>query len=232
MLKHIFKKYKGEWKHNCFTARLIYWGPSWNWRDLSKYLNSRVAERTSYFCLAHNLIWPLGSTHIFTQSGWLILFSPDHFPRQHQIGERPPNTFILRSFRTGQTSYCPLSFFSSSTTTPRGKPTNLLTSWVYSFRPRVPSWLWIRWIQPTSHRNNSKSPSTLAMSTAMQNSAQTPSHFIPGQHFLETFTLLSPNDQDHTFMDDDNVPVLNQQTRLLLHLWRPYLTHTFNNVLT
>ena len=70
------------------------------------------------------------------------------------------------------------------------------------------------------------------MSTAMQNSAQTSSDFIPGQHFLETFTLLSPNNQDHIFMDDDNVPVLNQQTRLLLHLWRPYLTHTFNNALT
>ena len=44
--------------------------------------------------------------------------------------------------------------------------------------------------------------------------------------------LLSPNDQDHTFMDDDNIPLLNQQTRLLLHLWQPYLPHTFNNALT
>ena len=72
---------------------------------------------------------------------------------------------------------------------------------------------------------------TLAMSIATQNSAQTSSDFIPGQHFLETFTLLSSNDQDHTFMDDENVPVLNQQTRLCLHLWRPYPTHTFNNAL-
>ena len=71
-------------------------------------------------------------------------------------------------------------------------------------------------IQSASHRNNFKSPSTLAMSTATQNTAPTASHFIPGQHFLETFTLLSPNDQDYTFMDDDNVPVLNQQTRPLL----------------
>ena len=81
-------------------------------------------------------------------------------------------------------------------------------------------------------QNNFKSPLTLAISTATQNSAQTSSYFIPGQHFLEIFTLLSPNNQDHTFMDDDNVPILNQQTRLLLHLWRPYLTHTFNNALT
>ena len=41
-----------------------------------------------------------------------------------------------------------------------------------------------------------------------------------------------PNNQDHTFMGDYIIPVLNQQTRLLLHPWRPYLTHTFNNALT
>ena len=122
--------------------------------------------------------------------------------------------------------------FSSIITTPRGKPSNLWTSWIYSLRPRVPSWIWIRWIQSASHRNNFMSPPKLAISTAMQNFAQASSYFIPGQHFLETFTLLSPNDQDHTFMGDDNVPVLNQQTRLLLHLWRPYITYTFNNALT
>ena len=63
------------------------------------------------------------------------------------------------------------------------------------------------------------------------NSAQTSSYFIPGQHFLETFILLS-NNQDHTFMGDYIIPVLNQQTRPLLHLWRLYVTHTFNNTLT
>ena len=99
-----------------------------------------------------------------------------------------------------------------------GKPSNLWTPCVYSLRPRVPSWIWIKWIQSASHRNNSKSSLTLAMSIAMQNTALRASHFIPGQHFLETFTLLSPNDQEHTFMDDNNVPVLNQQTRPLLHL--------------
>ena len=40
------------------------------------------------------------------------------------------------------------------------------------------------------------------MSTATQNTAQTSSLFIPGQHFLETFTLPSPNDSDHTLMGD------------------------------
>ena len=114
--------------------------------------------------------------------------------------------------------------------TPWGKPSNLWISWIYFLRPRVPSWIWIRWIQSASH-NNFTSPPKFTMLTAMQNSAQTSRYFIPRQHFLETFTLLSPNEQDHTFMDDDNVLVLNQQTQLLLHLWRLYLTHTFNNAL-
>ena len=108
---------------------------------------------------------------------------------------------------------------------PWRKPSN-------SVWPRVPSWIGIRWIQYATHRNNFKLPPVLAMSTARQNTAPTSSQFIPGQHFLETFTLLSPNNQDYTFMDDYIIPVLNQQTWPLLHLWRPYVTHTFNNALT
>ena len=82
--------------------------------------------------------------------------------------------------------------FSCSITPPRGKPSNLWTPCTYSLRPRVPSWIWMRWIQSALHRNNSKSPSTMAMSIATQNTAPTASHFIPGQHFLKTFTFLSP----------------------------------------
>ena len=57
-------------------------------------------------------------------------------------------------------------------------------------RPRVPSWIWIRWIQYATHRNNFTSPPKLAMSTAMQYFTPTPNYFFTGQHFLETFTLL------------------------------------------
>ena len=114
-----------------------------------------VAERISYFCLARNLIRPLGSTHIFTQSGWLILFIPDHLSGQHQIGEIRQNTFSSsKLLRSGQTSYCLFFNSSSNLTPPWGKPSNLWTSWVYSLRPRVPSWILIRWIQYATHRNN------------------------------------------------------------------------------
>ena len=79
-----------------------------------------------------NLIWPLWSMNIFTQSGWLILFIPDPFSGQHQIGESPPNTLFLRTFRKGQTYLLSVLFISSRITTPRGKPSNLWTSWVYT----------------------------------------------------------------------------------------------------
>ena len=69
-----------------------------------------VAERTSYFCLARKLIWPLWSLHIFTQWGWLILFSPDHFPRQHKNGESPPNYLFHRTFRAGRTYFLSAPF--------------------------------------------------------------------------------------------------------------------------
>ena len=58
--------------------------------------------------------------------------------------------------------------------------------------------------------------SRLQLSTAMCNFTQTSSHFIPGQHFLETSMLLSPNDQDYTLMGDYIIHVPKQQTRPLL----------------
>ena len=94
------------------------------------------------------------------------------------------------------------SLHSSRSTVPWGKPSNLWTFWVYSLRPRVPSWTWIRCMEPilvyvppkpATHRNTLMSPQTFAMSPATRNSAQTSNYIIP---------------------------VLKQQTRNLLHLWR------------
>ena len=74
------------------------------------YPNTIVAERTSYFCLARKLIKPLWSSHIFTQRGWPILFSPDHFPGQHKNGESPPNYLFLRTFRAWRTYFLSAPF--------------------------------------------------------------------------------------------------------------------------
>ena len=140
-----------------------------------------VAEKNLVF-LFGALIWPLGSTHIFTQSGLLILFIPDHFFGQHQIGESPPNTFSSSEDKKDRRLTVRSSIAAAAASTQWEKPSDLWTPCVYSLRSRVPSWISIRWIQFASHRNNSKSPSTMAMSTVMQNSVQTPSHFIRGQH--------------------------------------------------
>ena len=72
-----------------------------------------VAERTSYFCLVRKLIWLLGSSHIFTQWGWLILFNPDHFLGQHKNGESPPNDLFLRTFRDGRTYFLSTPFIAA-----------------------------------------------------------------------------------------------------------------------
>ena len=76
---------------------------------------------------------------------------PGPFSGQHQIGEFPPNSFFLRTFsnRTDILTVRPLH--SRNITTPWGKPSNLWTFWVYSLRPRVPSWIWIRCIQSDTH---------------------------------------------------------------------------------
>ena len=89
-----------------------------------------VAERISHFCLVRNLIQPLGSTHNFTQSGWLILFHPDHLSGQHKLGKSAKH-FLFSELHSVQTSYCLLFNSSSSITPPWGKQSNLWIPCVY-----------------------------------------------------------------------------------------------------
>ena len=194
--------------------------------------NFIVAERISHFCLAHNLIWPLGLTYNFTQSGWLIQFNPDHLSGSTNWGNLP-NTFFLQNFCSVQTSHCLLfnSSSSSSITPPWGKQSNLWTPCVYSLRPKVPSWIWIRKIQYATHRSNFMSPPKLAMSTTMQNSAPTPSNFTSWQYFLETFTLPPKQPEPQTHGDYNHFcPQTANMT--FATLWRTYFPHTLNNALT
>ena len=69
----------------CLTFSIIRYGSRVNGASKERY--STIAERISYFCLARNLIRLLGSTHNFTQSGWLILFNRDHLSGQHKLGK-------------------------------------------------------------------------------------------------------------------------------------------------
>ena len=61
-------------------------------------IGAGVAERTLYFCLVHNLISPLGLPNIFTQSGWLVLFSPNHLSLQHQKLKKAHKTLPSSEF--------------------------------------------------------------------------------------------------------------------------------------
>ena len=53
------------------------------------------------------------SSHIFTQWGRLILFSPDHFPGQHKNVESPPIYLFLRTFRAGRTYFLSVPFIAA-----------------------------------------------------------------------------------------------------------------------
>ena len=88
-----------------------------------------VAEEISYFCLARNLIRPLGSTHNFTQSGWLILFNGAYF-RAAQTGEAAKHPLSQNFF----VQYRSLTFCSSiaaAELTQWGKQSNLWIPCVY-----------------------------------------------------------------------------------------------------
>ena len=164
-----------------------------------------------------NLFWPLWSTHIFTQWGWFILFSPDHFSGLHKNGESPPNTHFLRTFRKGRTHF--LSAPGIAEEAQHHEESHLI--YVHLESTLLDQGFPVEYALDAFNLPHTGTPSfsplTLTMSTAMHNFAQTSSYLIPGQHFLETFTLLSHNNQDHTFMGDYIIPVLKQQSQSLLH---------------
>ena len=107
-----------------------------------------------------------------------------------EIGEATKHFPLSQNFFVQDRRLTVCSSKAAAALTQWRKLSNLWTPCIYSLRPRVPSWIWIWWIQYSTHRNNFTSPPKLAMSTAMQNSALTPSYFISGQHFLKTFMLL------------------------------------------
>ena len=146
---------------------------------------------------------------------------------------KPANLSLPQNLSNRTDALSVRSLHSSRSTTPWGKPSNLWNFWVYSIRPRIPSWTWIRCMESATHKNTFMSPLTFAMSTATRNSAQTSSYLIPGQHYLETFMPLSYSNQDYTFMGDYIIPVLKQQTRLFATYTATHdSTQTFNNAST
>ena len=176
--------------------------------------------------MARNLIQRLGLMHIFTQSGWLILFSPDHLSGQHKLGKATKHFLFPRtsSFRTDVLlSYC--------ITPPWGKPSNLWLSWVYSFRPRVLSeyeldefnlphtGTTLRHPQNWLGQLRCKIPLQHLASSSLGNIFWGHSHFSPKQ----------PEPQTHRLLQR---PCLQPANTTFTTLMATYLTHTFNNALT
>ena len=145
-----------------------------------------VAERTSYFCLARKLIWPLWLSHIFTQWGWLIPFSPDHFPRQHENSESPPNYLFLRTFWAGRMYFLSVPFIAAESQ--HHSESHLIYG---PFESTLLDQGFPVEHELYAYRNTFMSPLTFALSTAMRNYTQTPSYLIPGHaSFLLYASLL------------------------------------------
>ena len=134
-----------------------------------------------------------------------------------------PQNFFVQERRND----CPLSSTAAAPPPPWGKLSNLWTSCVYSFRPRVPSWIWIRWNQYATHRNNSQSPPVLAMSTSMQNPATSSLGNIFWRH--SRFSPKRPEPQTHGWLQRSCTQPANTTFATLM---ATYLTHIFNNALT
>ena len=115
-------------------------------------------------------------SHIFTQTGWFVSFCLDDFPGQIKGSESLPNFLFLRMFRTGGTSFCPLSSC-IRITTPWGEPSSLWTFESILQDQRL----------PVEHKLDVCIPPLTG--TLLLRLWQF-SYFIPGQPFRRTLCLL------------------------------------------
>ena len=182
-----------------------------------------VAERISVFWFGMQF----NSTHNFTQSGWLILFNLDLFSGQQKLGKLPNKV----SIRLNNTVQCRHLTGGSSIAAAAAAWTHEGTYLIYGFlvsislRPRDPSWIWIRYIQYATHRNNFTSPPKLVMSIAMANPTQIPSpYFTSGPYFHET----TRNNQKHKLTVTPKF-ISSNGKHDFCYILRTYFPYTSNN---
>ena len=122
------------------------------------------------------------------------------------------NYLFLSTFRTGRTYFLSAPFIAAEAQHHEerhliyGPLESSLLNQGFPVKYELDAWNLLHTRTPLSY------PLTFAISSATRNSAQTSSYLIPGQHYLETFMSLFYSNQDHIFMDDYIIPVLNQQT--------------------
>ena len=92
-----------------------------------------------------------------------------------------------------------------------------MDSLAISLRPRVPRWIWIRYIQYATHRNNSTSPQNWPCRLQCRISLRHLALISPLGNILWRHARFSPKQPEPQNLGDFNVYFLKQQTWLLLH---------------
>ena len=153
-----------------------------------------VAEWISHFCLTRNLIRPLGLTHNFTQSGWLILFNPDHLSGQHKLGKSAKHFFSQNSFvqyrrltvssSIAAAEAAAASHHHEGSSLIHGPLASILIDQGFPVEYELDEF-------NTPHTGTTlRHPQNRLCRLRCKNSTLTPSYFTSEQHFLETFMLL------------------------------------------
>ena len=140
--------------------------------------------------MARNLIRPLGSTHIFTQSGSLILFNPDHLSGQSQIGESrqtlslPQNLFVQdRRLTICSSIAAAASHHHEESSLIHGLLAPILLDKGFPVEYELDEF------NMPHTEEQFLVASSIGYVDCDAKSTPTPCYFISGQHFLETFTL-------------------------------------------
>ena len=167
--------------------------------------------------MVRNLIWPLGSTHIFTLSGWLILFIPDHLSEQHKLKKVSKHFLFLRtsSFRTDIMTVRSLEEQQQQHHHHHEESHLIYGSLASIFLDPVEYELDEF---NTPHTGTTLSPLQLWLCRQRWKYRSDSQPLHPWATFSGDIQASPENNQNHKLMGDYIIPDLNQQTQLLLHL--------------
>ena len=144
--------------------------------------------------------------------------------RAAQIGEAVEHLFLFQNCFVEDRRLTVCSSIAAAAASHHHEGSSLLYELLasISLRPRVPSWIWIRWIQYATHRNNFTSPPKLAMWTAMQNPLWRLATLPLGNIFWRhsRFSPKQPEPQTH---GDYNRFCPQTANTTFATLWRTYL---------
>ena len=175
-----------------------------------------VPARNLHFCLACNLIQPLGSTHNFTQSGWLILFNPNHLSGQHKLGKSAKHFSFCRTTLFCTDVYCLLS--NSSSMASWGKQSNSWTPWLFFFDQGFPVEYGLDTFNTPHTGTTLCHPQNWLCRLRCRIPLRQLALISPLGNIFWRHACFSPKQPEPQNHGDFNVYFLKQQTWLLLHM--------------